>query len=73
MKILQILLWIFGGLDILVGLLTIANASSEFIAQGVQQFLLGIAFCGGAIYCSHRIKAKKQEAEEYDKWQKGDK
>ncbi|WP_195636796.1 hypothetical protein [Alistipes shahii] len=70
MKILRVLLWIFGVANIPVGIITMANAPAEFVGQGISQFVLGIAFCGGAIYCTQRIKAKKQEAEEYEKWQK---
>ena len=70
MKILRVLLWIFGVANIPVGIITMANAPAEFVGQGISQFVLGIVFCGGAIYCTQRIKAKKQEAEEYEKWQK---
>jgi len=73
MKILRVLLWIFGVANILVGIITMANAPAEFVEQGIRQLLLGIAFCGGAIYCTQRIKAKKQEQEEYNKWQNKDK
>lgn len=73
MKILRVLLWVIGVANLLVGIVTMINAPSEFVEPGIRQFVLGIAFCGGAVYCSQRIKAKKQASEEYDNWQKNDK
>lgn len=70
MKILRVLLWVFGVANLLIGIVTMINASSEYVEKGIRQFVLGVTFCGGAVYCSQRIKTKKQATEEYDNWQK---
>ena len=69
MKVLRVILWILGVCNILAGIITVANAPKEFAEQGLKQLIMGVAFCGGAIYCSQRINAKEQEQKEYKDWQ----